>query len=175
MKKQIKFTSLNNISSLDELAKYDQLFRDYTNGFVTDKSIADDVVQDMYLKLSKAFENGKVVNGGYIVITLKNLYLNHLKIVDRYNKGDETSEYVPQEKVDDFDKVLEDKLEEEKQYQLIEEKIDKLSWFEKSIIQFEMKMSLYQLSKKSGISYRSLIYSKNKINNKLGITNNKNK
>ena len=165
------FSIITNITSLEELSQYDQLFRSYTNSFVTDKSLVDDIVQEMYLKIYKLFITypDKVINGGYVIITLKNIYLNQIKLINKTDKGSLTNQAIIPDVIDDTDDIIEHKENQEELYNIIEERVNNLHWYEKEILYQEENMSLYQLSKRSGISYRSLIYSRNKINIKLGI------
>lgn len=172
--KKLVMSQIKNVTNLQELVKYDELFRGYTKKIFDDFKIpteySDDIVNDMYLKLNKTFEQNKTVDGGYIVITLKNLTINFINSEFKKNRislqSDEFEDV-------NYDEIIEEKLEDEKKYDIIEEKINELKWYEKSVLQLSQKMSLLELSKQSKISYRSLIYTKNKIDEKLGINKKK--
>lgn len=169
--------TIQNITSLDELVKFDEMIREYTYRLCRDKhqDMVDDLVQDMYIKLHKAFEKGKTIDGGYIVITLKNLLINNLNIESRMDRGGEFYEVEFPKIIDDYNETLEIKQEQEEKYSKIEERIESLTWYEKKILQLQQSMSLLQLSKATKISYRSLIYTSDKMKNKLGVEPKKNK
>ena len=54
-------------------------------------------------------------------------------------------------------------------------RIDSLDWYDKKVLELSREMSLLELSKRSKISYRSLIYSRIKIDEKIGIIRKRNK
>lgn len=165
-----KFSLIKGITNMEDLVLYDKVFRSYANRIVEDKSFADDLVNDMYLKLHGTFKKGKTVNGGYIVQTLQNLYKNYIKLEKRKDKGNEIDGPFIPDTLDDVEETIEEKLDKEELYDEIGKRIETLSWYEKAILEINQTKSLLQLSKDSKISYKSLIYSKGKINNKLGIT-----
>lgn len=161
---------IKNITSLTELAKHDTEIRHHAKSFIRCKQTADDIVNDMYISICKILSEGdRNINGGYIHMTLNNLYTNHLKFyVNRRDFGTMTYEaYIP-ESEEDFDDILSDKMADEKLYDIIDEMIADLTWYEQKILEFEKTMSLLELSKRTGISYRSLIYTRQKIRIKLG-------
>lgn len=165
-----KLNIIKNISSLEELSKYDDIIRLQAKRLIKCPETADDLVNDMYIKLHKTMQNGTIINGGYVHITLKNLYTNHLKFdTNRYDRGDSYYEAKIPEFEDTFEEDFQDKLELEEQYEEIERRIKELTWYEKKILEFEELISLSELSRQSGITYRSLCYSRDKIREKLGV------
>ncbi len=60
---------------LNELAKKDKLWREMAYKLCSNRMLADDIVQDMYLKV----KDYKDVNEFFIYKVLKNLFLNHIK------------------------------------------------------------------------------------------------
>lgn len=61
---------------LNEIAKKDKRWREIAYSFTQDKAIADDIVQEMYLKMRNI---DKPINDYYIIVTLKNLWLQIVK------------------------------------------------------------------------------------------------
>ena len=170
MKTKSNIGYIKNITSIDQLAVYDEALRKHVRCFVRCNETADDIVNDAYLYLHKILVNGKVIDGGYVHMTLSNLNKNHLKYdVNRYDRGNTMrGAYIPEDN-DDVNNTIEDKMDDEIKYDLIEDMIAGLSWYEQKILEFEKIMSLYELSKRSGITYRSLCYTRQKIRVKMGI------
>ncbi len=175
--KPLAMSHIKGITTLEQLTQYDELFRSYAYKMCEDFEIptdfADDLVNDMYIKVNKSFVNDKIINGGYIVRTLKNLFINHCDFEKkRLKRNLIIGEHIPEIEYD-ISETIEEKMADEKLYEEMEERIESLNWYEKSILKISQTTSLLQLSKDSKISYKSLIYSKRKINSKLGITKNK--
>lgn len=170
----INLNIIKDVSTIEELSKFDTLIRKYSKSIIPCNDTADDIVNDMYIKLNSVMERGSIINGGYVYITLKNLYSNHRKInINRYDFGNAYEcSYIPDNINDDLD--IDNKIMIEGLYNDMDDRISLLSWYEQKILSFSYIISMSELSRKSGISYRSLCYSKLKINEKLGIKNKKN-
>jgi len=75
---------------LNKIAKHNKLWINTLLKLGADKSLAQDLVQDMYLRINDLVKNktnimyGDDVNKYYIHITLRNLYFNHLRRNKRY-------------------------------------------------------------------------------------------
>lgn len=168
-KKQDNLNTIQDIHSLEELSKYDRIIRKYMKEKLQCEETADDLVNDMYIKMHTVFERDKVINGGYIFLVLKNLHLNHLKAhTNRYDFGNLIEGASIPDIEDDSVETIEEKEELELKYEEIERRVAKLTWYEKKILELESTMSLSELSKKSGIGYSSLISSRDKLRAKLG-------
>lgn len=120
---------------LEELAKKDKYWRGVAFNICKDKSLADDLVNDMYLKLC---DSEKQINDFYVIIVIRNLFIDHTKqrrlipIDSLYNLSDkETFE------IDDNDKDL----------------IDSLKWWERELIEMSYDNSLRELATKLNINY----------------------
>lgn len=61
---------------LEELSKKDFYWRKIAFNICKDKMLADDLVGDMYLKL---FDCEKQINDFYVIIVIRNLFLDHIK------------------------------------------------------------------------------------------------
>jgi len=61
---------------LEELAKKDSYWRKIALNISKDRMIADDLVNDMYLKLH---DSTKQINDFYVIIVIRNLFLDYVK------------------------------------------------------------------------------------------------
>jgi len=66
---------------LEQLAKKDNLWRKIALTICKDKYLADDLVQDMYLKLA---DNKKQINDFYVIITIRNLFIDYCRESKRF-------------------------------------------------------------------------------------------
>ena len=62
---------------LHQLAKKDSKWREIALKICKDKMLADDIVQEMYLKLAN---NKKQINDFYVIIVIRNLFIDEIKI-----------------------------------------------------------------------------------------------
>ena len=75
---------------LDKLSKHHNLWVNMVIKMGADKDLASDIVQDMYLRLHKLVTNeerimhGNEINRYFVYVTLKNMYLSHLKGAAKY-------------------------------------------------------------------------------------------
>lgn len=168
--------NIKNITSITELSKYDKTIREHAKILIKDPNTADELVQEMYLNLHKYFQKypNKIIDGGLVSVTLRNLHRNYLAYeVNRYDRGGWDYEVTFPDLPDETEGIIHEKLKMEELYDEVDRKVAGLSWYEKKVLEYSQIMSLSELSRQSNISYISLIYSKNKINDKLGITKNK--
>jgi len=136
---------------LKHLAKKDKYWREIALKICKDKMLADDLVNDMYLKL---YEVKKQISDFYVIITIRNLYYDYLrdkkKTVSINNFYDVTQ--------DDNNFELDD-------YQL--ELLDRLNWVEKGYLEMSFDLSLRQIQKELntnyGYIYRTIKKAKEKI------------
>ena len=136
---------------LKHLAKKDKYWREMALKICKDKMLADDLVNDMYLKL---YEVKKQISDFYVIITIRNLYYDYLrdkkKTVSINNFYDITQ--------DDRSFELDD-------YQL--ELLDRLNWVEKGYLEMSFDLSLRQIQKELntnyGYIYRTIKKAKEKI------------
>ena len=63
------------MSVIKELSKKDKYWREVAFKFCKDKSLADDLVNDMYLKIM----HKEYCNDFYVIFTIKHLWLTHTK------------------------------------------------------------------------------------------------
>lgn len=160
---------IKDISSLEELVKFDSIIREKARLMCNNNEIYDDITNDMYLLIDTKMKEGKIINGGYIFLTLKNLFTNYNKRQSKMDFGNELTQAYIKDVDDDFEDTKETKEYQETLYDEISRRIETLTWYEQKLLQMSKEMSLLELHRQSGISYRSLCYTKEKINNKMGI------
>lgn len=117
------------------LAKKDNYWRQIAYKICKDKYLADDIVNDMYLKLA---DNEKAKNDFYVVIVIRNLFIDTTK-ERKYITIDEnfTKEVNTNYELDDNELQL----------------IDSLEWWERDLIELSHDYSLRELGKKLNINY----------------------
>lgn len=168
--KETDLSMIKGITSLQQLVIYDSNIRRFANCKIKEPHLVDDFVNDMYIKINNSFLRGKIINGGYIVLIIENLYKNHIKFEKRYQQevgyqhdSEDKSKIIIDEKL-----LVDDRFDE--LYDLLD---NRLKWFEKKILELSYQMPLTELSKRSNIPYSSLVYTAKKIKNKLGIKKDK--
>ena len=120
---------------LELLAKKDNYWRQIAYKICKDKYLADDIVNDMYLKLA---DNEKAKNDFYVVIVIRNLFIDTTK----------ERKYITID--DNFTKEVSTNYElDDNELQLI----DSLEWWERDLIELSHDYSLRELGKKLNINY----------------------
>ena len=123
---------------LDELAKKDAQWRKMAFQICKDKDLADELVQEMYLKL---YQNTNLIKEGYIYTVLRNLFYDYTKsqkdiIIDFSNIEIEDTEYI--EPVDYF--------------QLMKG----LTWYERTMFELSTLVGQRELSRQTGIHLQTI-------------------
>lgn len=129
---------------LEELAKRDKDWRKMAYHICKDKSLADDLVQDMYVKFSRY---DKQVNDFYVYFALKSLFLDTFKgkiqtveLLDNHNHINDGYDY-------QLDEIKE----------LVLKKVDTLPFFERETLKLTtQQISQRQLSRETDISLRTI-------------------
>lgn len=123
--------------------------------------IAEDIVQEMYLKIGLYIQKGldinyndDEVNHWYVYKTLKTIYLNILKREKKVVKVD-------------CDSVLETEyngdIRFEEAYKVFEDTLENLYWYDKKVWKLADELGVAELSRLTDISYRSLYNTKKKV------------
>ncbi len=139
---------------LEELAKRDDEWRTLALQICGCPHRADDLVQDMYIKLSKY---NKEVNTAYVYFAMKHIYLEDIR-KGAHEVSLEDWSIVNQREPDGY--TTQDR------YDLIE-MINELGWFEREILLITHEMSLRKAEHETGITYGKLNYHKKKGLDKL--------
>jgi RNA polymerase sigma factor (sigma-70 family) len=142
---------------LDKIAKRDVEWRKIALKICGCKSLADDLVNDMYIKIYKL--KPTKFNTSYISYTIYHLFLNHLKKESKTIYLDETYLNIIDE---DNEDVLDRKI--------INKALDELSFADREILLHTHERSLRKNVDHLGISIRTLQYGKNKGIEKLKLT-----
>lgn len=167
-KTNVSLHNIEGVRSIEDLAPHYDLIKSHllvlTNKRGDD---IDDLMQDFYIKMYNYFKKypNKVINGGFVSNTLRNMLRNYYTSVSK-NKTEYEHNLVDR---DDNDLEIADKLKDEELYQEMYEKIEELDWVERTILEYSLIMSIAELSRLSEIPYQNIIYTLNKAKSKLGI------
>ena len=134
---------------LDELAKKDAQWRKMAYQICKDKDLADELVQEMYLKLAY---NTNLIKDGYIYTVLRNLFYDYTKsnkdiLIDFSNIEIIDTEYV--EPVDYF--------------QLMKG----LTWYERTMFELSTLVGQRELSRQTGIHLQTIHRISKKVKNQI--------
>ena len=120
---------------------------------------AEDVVQEMYLKIGKLVAKGKDISFGddvnhfYIFRTLTTLFLDHKR---KDNRSGEVLEDIEAEQDEEVDYSV--------KYQKILDALEELYWYDRKVFEIvENGESISELSRKTNISYYSLYNTYKKV------------
>ena len=137
------------MKTLEEIARQNDKWKDISIKICQDYDIGCDILQLMYLKLSNL---NKPITDYYIVLTIRHLYYNYLKIqkttsINEFHYlQDHTNNFEPS---DEQQKILDN--------------LDSLTWLEKELLLEKMTGKSYrELEKMLNINY-GFIYKKVKI------------
>ena len=125
---------------LIELAKKDSQWRKMALQICKDKDLADELVQEMYIKVSN---KTKPLSDGYIFVTLRSLFYDHLKNKDIL--------------VDDFSQfqLIVEEYSEELDIDYI--KLTKnLTWYERTMFELSTLVGQRELERQTGIPLQTI-------------------
>lgn len=162
-KKLSDLSVIKNITNLNQLAEFDDNIRAYAKMKIKNDYLADDIVGDTYVKLFDIMAGGKVINGGYVIMTINSIWLNKLKVENRY--GDEC-EF---EMIDNIEEVMAEELVIQEQFDTFQGMLNELPLFERLLFRYTRIMTLMEISKRSKISYNTIRNSNNIVKDKLGL------
>ena len=148
------------------VAKKHNTWIDIVMSFGCNKRTAEDITQEMYIKIQLKLEKGldimynDEINYYYIFKTLKTLFLDlkrkesKVQIIELENVRNHLSDF----DCENYDEV----------YAEIQNELNNMYWYDKKIYQIiEGGESIAQLSRKSGIPYYSLYNTYKKVVQKL--------
>jgi DNA-directed RNA polymerase specialized sigma24 family protein len=145
----IRVLQSNAVMILAELAKKDAQWRKMAFQICKDKDLADELVQEMYLKLAY---NTNLIKDGYIYTVLRNLFYDYTKsnkdiLVDFSNIEIEDIEYI--EPVDYI--------------QLMKG----LTWYERTMFELSTLVGQRELSRQTGIHIQTIHRISKKVKNQI--------
>ena len=136
---------------LEELSKYDAKWREIAFKYCKDRMTADDIVNDMYLKLSGCT---KTINEFYVIMTIKSIFIDHYRKI-KYTVSIEDKDFISNDnnfELCDTQTVL----------------VDKIKWWEKEIVEMYYDYSLREIAEELNINYlfvhRTIQIAKHKAN-----------
>ena len=134
---------------IHELAKKDAQWRKMAFQICKSKDVADELVQNMYIKLS---ERTIPVTDGYIFVTLRSLFYDSLKNNDIL--------------IDDFSKF---EVEDEEYCEGIDysELSKDLTWYERTMFEQSTLLGQRELSRQTGIHIQTIHRINKMVKNKL--------
>lgn len=125
---------------LDEIAKKDGYWREAALKICGDKNVADDVVQEMYLRKYRN-DKGKEWNDSYVLATLKSVYMN----------GVLSQKYYPKEEI--YLGTTDETFEPDDQQQKLLDKVAGLPFAQRELLELTYDYSLREIEKRFGVSY----------------------
>ena len=123
---------------IDELCKRDADWRAMAFRITSDRALADDIVQDMYLKLYDR-EN---INQAYVYFTLRSLFIDHI----RANKNTIPYELEPVDIPDEQPQPIPD----------VEDLINSLSYLEQEVFIGATLYGQRELARRSGVHIQTI-------------------
>jgi len=124
---------------LAELAKKDAQWRKMAFQICKDKDLADELVQEMYLKL---YQNTNLIKDGYIYTVLRNLFYDYTK-----QQKDIIIDFSNIEILDDGDYI------EPIDYKAL---IKGLTWYERTMFELSTLVGQRELSRQTGIHIQTI-------------------
>ena len=140
---------------------------DIVESFGCNPDTAEDLVQEMYLKLHNLIESGldikydETVNYYYIYKILRTLFLDLKRKEKRVSYTDEAEIYLLE--IESENDEFGDKSHREVHQQVMET-LEELYWYDRKVFELlDGEMSISQLSRNTGISYYSLYNTYKKV------------
>jgi len=151
---------------LSKIFKKHRIWIDIVSSFGCNKDTAEDIVQEMYIKIQKNLNNGLDINYDddynyyYIFKTLKSMFLDLKRKESKvfiFNIDDQPSY---------FNHINDVNYQEA--YKKVQTELDKLYWYDKKVYQLlEGNESVAKLSRKTNIPYHSLYNTYRKVLERL--------
>ena len=158
---------------LELLGRKHKTWVEVTMSFGLDKSAAEDIVQDMYIKIHNWLEkndrnatimyNETEVNYYFVFKTLRTLFYDSTR---KANRAKKVPEMAPEEVSEDY---IYDLLDQEINEKRIRQALDEMYWYDKKVFDlvYNQGWSMLQLSNISGISYYSIYRTIQKVKKTL--------
>lgn len=157
----------HEVEVLNLLAKKHNDWINVVKSFGASKEIAEDVTQDMYIKLHtwsqkndrSLMYNNEEVNYYFVFKALYSIYIDTVK--------NESKTFNPETEKIFIDRSNEEDLEHQDMCLEVEEKLSKMYWYDRKIFElvYVKKISRLQLAEMTGISYHSIKRTVRKVKN----------
>jgi RNA polymerase sigma factor (sigma-70 family) len=140
---------------LEKLALKDTQWRNISYSICKDRMLADDLTQEMYLRLMHI---NKEINDFYVILTIKNLYIDFLK---------QQSKTIPLGKLDfSFETKINDFSLTDKEIEILND-FNNLKFYEREIIELASEKSLRKIAKEYNLHYAFVFRTKRDALNKI--------
>lgn len=130
------------MKGLQEIAEFDSKWREIALRITNNKAHADDIVQEMYIKL---VEKEEEVSDYYIVMTLESIY------IDYHKKFGDKPQYTSMEFDWSLKGGIENTFEPNDEEQELLDRIDKLPYVQKELLEESYDRSIREISKEYNI------------------------
>ena len=132
--------------SLESLVLYNDYWLIEALKITKDRTRADDLVQEMYLKMHKRFlvKPPKIINFSYVLLTLKNLYLNEINKNKREIPNSNSINCYVDLDAEETKNKLEARIE-------LNENLKELNYVQREVIMQLQEKSQRQLSRETGV------------------------
>ena len=159
---------IKDIGSLEELSKYYDDIRKYTYTIFNYNNTEqlDDIIQDVFIKMHNMFETKppRIINGAFVATAIRNTKKDADKqYTNRYLLVDVMEEDVEDSFESEYILRLSAEKEEEQKLKQIEDIVSTLKLYDQQLFAHSKEMTMKELSRKSGINYKSLCNSMSKI------------
>ena len=121
--------------TLEELAKQDARWRGFALKICGNKDMADDLTQEMYLRMHEQFEKGRELNSGFIYRAITYIFL------DKCKKPKRTESIDGYQGLSSNDEIF----EPDDYEQSILDKFNELNWIDQDLIQESYDRSLREI------------------------------
>ena len=145
---------------IEEIAKKHKDWVNITRSFGC-KTEAEDVVQEMYLRLDKYIKPNQKITSSFVWITLRNIYFDFLKKEPITFELDKTVS----EAVCETESII----AYEELNKRVRNELNNVDWFDKMLFELYVtsEKSMRQLSKETGISLSCIFYTTNRTKKHL--------
>jgi len=141
---------------LEEISKHDEKWRKISYSICKDKMLADDLVQEMYLKLMHRTK----WNDYFVILTIKNLFIDIVRKQKKISLGELY-----------YLKDLTHKFEPDDEQQRVLDEFNKLNWVQRELLLERLDKSLRDIQREFninyGYAYRQTTQAKETIKNNL--------
>ena len=155
------------INNLSDIFKKHIIWVDIVCSFGCNKETAEDITQEMYIKIDKKIKNGLDIDFGkndynyyYIFKTLKTLFLDLKRKESKVNiiQIENVRDYLSNQDCQNYEQVYND----------IQNELNNMYWYDKKVYEIiEGGESIAECSRKSGIPYYSLYNTYKQVKEKL--------
>ena len=141
------------MKGLQEISSFDSKWRNYALYLCKDKHLSDDIVQDMYIKLSSV---EKDLTEFYVLLTIRSIFFNKVNAKKRLISIDDIQIGTEEKKHNlcDYEKKILESFESQK-------------WHQKELLSESIDKSIRQIAKETKLNYGYVFREIKKIKNNI--------